>query len=250
MDNHNSKTNEDLNRNYEIFEKNYEISFSELLNKNIADIANKSGAEIYDKDKFLLSFFEKYVLIDLINRKISIISAKNLDDMNAGTNIKTDIYSEKSISKKSIAKKQFHNFNLKKLEELDLFSSAIILHFILTADGTPLAKEWISYRELPDGLFYASTIPGVLKPIEKKYENSGEKFIENILKFGGEKNLNFKFAGVIYPFKRFPILLILDEKDDEFEANVRVLFDRSASHYLKSDIIKTILVYTVRKLLI
>ena len=60
--------------------------------------------------------------------------------------------------------------SLKKLEELDLFSSAIILHFILTADGTPLAKEWILYRELPDGLFYASTISGVLKPIEKKYE--------------------------------------------------------------------------------
>jgi hypothetical protein len=130
-----------------------------------------------------------------------------------------------------------------------LFSSTIILHFLLTADGTPLSGEWILYRELPGGLFYASTIPGVLQPLAKKYESSGGKFLGKLLEIGGEKNKNFKFSGLIYPFKKFPVLLIIDEKDEEFDANIRVLFDSSASHYLKTDVIKILLVYIVKKLL-
>jgi len=36
---------------------------------------------------------------------------------------------------------------------LDIFSSVLILHYLLNADGTPLENKWISFRELPDGLF-------------------------------------------------------------------------------------------------
>ncbi|MCL4417721.1 MAG: DUF3786 domain-containing protein, partial [Actinobacteria bacterium] len=80
--------------------------------------------------------------------------------------------------------------------------------------------------------------------------NNAEKFLEKLLEIGGEKNKNFKFSGLIYPFKKFPVLFIMDEKDEEFDANIRVLFDSSASHYLKTDIIKTLLVYIVNRLLI
>ena len=125
----------------------------------------------------------------------------------------------------------------------------IIRFFLLTADGTPLSGEWILYRELPGGLFYASTIPGVLQPLVKKYESSGGEFLGKLIEIGGEKNKNFKFSGLIYPFKKFPVLFIIDEKDEEFDANIRVLFDSSASHYLKTDVIKTLLVYIVKKLL-
>lgn len=205
--------NKNLNKNYELFERNYENSFSELINKDLEDIAGKAGARINGNGELVLGFFEKSVLIDLNKSKIFVLN-----------------YS-------------------KKFEPLDLFSSTIILHFLLTADGTPLSGEWILYRELPDGLFYASTIPGVLQPLAKKYESSGGEFLGKLLEIGGEKNKNFKFSGIIYPFKKFPVLFIIDEKDEEFDANIRVLFDSSASHYLKTDVIKTLLVYIVRKLL-
>ena len=39
------------------------------------------------------------------------------------------------------------------------------------------------------------------------------------------------------------------EKDEEFDGTLRVLFDRSASRYLKTDIIKTLIVYMVKKLI-
>ena len=206
--------NKNLNKNYELFERNYENSFSELINKDLEDIAGKAGAQMNSRSELVLGFFEKSVLIDLNKSKIYVL-----------------------------------NYKYEKFEPLDLFSSTIILHFLLTADGTPLSGEWILYRELPGGLFYASTIPGVLQPLAKKYESSGGEFLVKLLEIGGEKNKNFKFSGLIYPFKKFPVLFIIDEKDEEFDANIRVLFDCSASHYLKTDVIKILLVYIVKKLL-
>ena len=214
--------NKNLNKNYELFERNYENSFSELINKNLEDIAGKAGAQINGNGELVLGFFEKSVLIDLNKSKIFVLNCKY---------------------------RHLFEPDSEKFEPLDLFSSTIILHFLLTADGTPLSGEWILYRELPDGLFYASTIQGVLQPLAKKYENRGGEFLRKLLEMGGEKNKNFKFSGIIYPFKKFPVLFIIDEKDEEFDANIRVLFDSSASHYLKTDVIKTLLVYIVRKLL-
>lgn len=214
--------NKNLNKNYELFERNYENSFSELINKNLEDIAEKTGVQINGKGELVLGFFEKSVLIDLNKSKIYVLNYKY---------------------------RHLFEPDSEKFEPLDLFSSTIILHFLLTADGTPLSGEWILYRELPGGLFYASTIPGVLQPLAKKYESSGGKFLGKLLEIGGEKNKNFKFSGLIYPFKKFPVLFIIDEKDEEFDANIRVLFDSSASHYLKTDVIKTLLVYIVKKLL-
>ena len=64
---------------------------------------------------------------------------------------------------------------------------------------------------------------------------------------GGKRADDFRNGVIIYPFKMFPIVMILDEKDDEFEANVRILFDKSAPHYMKTDVVKTITVYVVNK---
>jgi hypothetical protein len=225
--------NKNLNKNYELFERNYANLFLELINKNPEDVAGKIGAHIDSKGELILDFFEKSVLVDLNKSKIYVLNYKYIHD-----NLR-----------KSNKERHLLEPDSEKFEPLDLFSSTIILSFLLNADGTPLSGEWILYRELPGGLFYATTIPGVLQPLVKKYENGGGEFLEKLLEIGGEINKNFKFSGIIYPFKKFPVLFIIDEKDEEFDANVRVLFDSSASHYLKTDIIKTLLVYIVKKLI-
>src|SRR4030043_19360 len=72
-------------------------------------------------------------------------------------------------------------------EFLDTYSSGLILHYLLNADGSPLTDRWVPYRELPGGLFYWQTIPGVLEPLVKKYESNGSGFLEKALEIGGEK---------------------------------------------------------------
>jgi len=79
-------------------------------------------------------------------------------------------------------------------------------------------------------------------------ESNGNRFLKRTFDIGGEKYTGFKFGSVIYPFKMFPVLMIFDEKSTEFEANIRVLFDGSAHHYLKTDVVKLIIIYIVKKL--
>lgn len=221
-----------LNRNYDIFCKNYENYFLELSHRNPEDIALKSGSIVLDNKRLLLSFFEQSLLVDLNKTAIFVLPA----DFSA-------------TSPECFKKIKNGEAVTEYLEMTDKFCASIILHYLLNADGAPITGDWINYRELPDGMFYADTIPGVLKPLSQKYETSGNNFANKIIDFGGQKSNLFKFAGVLYPFQKFPVFFILEEKDEEFDSEIRALFDKSASHYLKSDIIKTLLVYTVKKLI-
>ncbi len=210
MDKLRNEISENLNKNYELLGRNYEAAFVELSGKDLKTISQNTGAKIIDDDKLALDFFEKQIIINPEEKKI-------YEDGKQG--------------------------------QLDFFPATLILHFILNADGTPLFGEWIQYRELSDGLFYASTIPGVLQPLVAFYGSDGSGFVRRIIELGGVINHDFKYAGVLYPFRRFPVLFILEEKDEEFDASLSVLFDKSASHYMKTDIIKTLLVYTVKILI-
>ena len=207
---------ENLFKNYQLFGKNFQNYFYELSKQNISDISFNSNSEIIDENKIILSYFNNQVLVDLKEKTVFYIKI-------------TD------------------NKDFLKESEVDLFSSSLILHFLLNADGTPLIGEWISYRELPDGLFYSKTIPEIMKPLINKFENNGKLFLKKAIQMGGIINNSFKFSVVIYPFEMFPALIIFEEKSEEFDADARILFDRSASHYLKTDIIKTMIVLIVRK---
>jgi hypothetical protein len=201
---------DNLNKNYELLGNNYDASFAELATKDLLLVADNSGAKIIDGKRLAIKFFDDSIIIDIENKKAH-------EDGNSGP--------------------------------LDFFSSTLILHYLLNADGTPLFGEWIPYRELPGGLFYASTIPGVLQPLLMKYESDGDALVNRIVKLGGKTCDDFKNSGILYPFSRVPVLFILEEKDEEFDGTLRVLFDRSASRYLKTDIIKTLIVYMVKKLI-
>lgn len=207
---------ENLFKNYQLFGKNFQDYFYELSKQNIRDISFNSNSKIIDENKIILSYFNNQVLVDLKEKTVFYIKITGNEDF-------------------------------LKESEVDLFSSSLILHFLLNADGTPLIGKWISYRELPDGLFYSKTIPEILNPLINKFENNGKLFLEKATQIGGIVNNSFKFSVVIYPFEMFPALIIFEEKSEEFDADARILFDRSASHYLKTDIIKTMIVLIVKK---
>jgi len=214
----NPEISENLFKNYQLFGKNYQNYFFELSRRNIMDISLNSNSEIIDGNKIILDYFDKKVVVDLNKKAVFYIKV-------TGSNYKDFL----------------------KESEVDLFSSSIILHFLLNADGAAITGKWISYMELPDGLFYSRTIPEVLKPLINKFENNGKLFLRRAIQMGGIPGSSFKFSAVIYPFKNFPVLIVFEEKSEEFDADARILFDRSASHYLKTDIIKTMVVLIIKK---
>ena len=211
-----------LNENYKLFEKNFQNYFYELSKRDISEISLNSKSVTFESNKIILNYFNNLVITDIEKKAVFYIKATG--NKNEGKNFLIE-------------------------SEVDLFSSSIILHYLLHADRTPLKNEWISYRELPDGLFYSNTIPGILEPLINKYESDGKLFLKKVVQAGGAVNNNFKLSAIIYPFKMFPTLIIFEEKSEEFGADARVLFDRSASHYLKTDIVKTIVVSIVNKLI-
>ena len=204
-----------INKSRKNFKKLYNKMFEVLSKRDINSILNNTDSRLTENKKIKLSFFEREVIVGLDEKNVYYAGSKNTD----------------------------------REEALDEYSSFLILHYLLNADGTPLTGDWISYRELPGGLFYWKTVPIVLESLVEKFGDKGEKFLKKALKIGGEKYTGFKFGSVIYPFKMFPVLLVIDEKNEEFEASVRILFDRSAPHYLKTDIVKLIIVYIVNRLL-
>lgn len=189
--------------------------FEKLKNGDISDTALKSGAAVQGQQRLALSFFGGEVIVDLEST---------------------------SVYYKSVATGNGRQSS----RELDVFSSAIILHYLINADGTDLCGEWISYRELPGGMFYFRTIPGVLEPVLAKYKNSAGDLVKRIEESGGHRSGDFNNGAVIYPFVNFPVLVIMEEESEEFEASLRVLFDRNGSHYIKIDVVKMILVYLVK----
>lgn len=189
--------------------------FKILKNSDLEDIALKTGATIIGAQRLGLLFFGSEIIVDLETGGI--------------------YYKEGSSGGKTRSSKK-----------LDIFSYAIILHYLVNADGTKVCGEWISYRELPGGMFYFRTIPGVLEPVRQKYKNSAEGLIKRIEGSGGRRSSDFKNGAVIYPFKNFPVLMILDEESEEFDASLRVLFDSNGSHYIKTDVVKMIVVYIAR----
>jgi hypothetical protein len=124
-------------------------------------------------------------------------------------------------------------------------SIAIVLwHYLLTADGTPPADRWLTFRELPNGLFYAQAFAVHAEQLlAGVFGSDVAGFNKAALSLGGQILTSAPGAGLAppdaaYRFQAFPRLALavqLWEGDDEFPGRVQVLFDAAASHYLPTE---------------
>ncbi|MBI4302117.1 MAG: DUF3786 domain-containing protein [Chloroflexi bacterium] len=113
----------------------------------------------------------------------------------------------------------------------------MLLHYLLTADGTAVADEWIAFRQLPGGFFYESSFSQqVFLPLAQAFGPNLEAFRKAGLALGGSPmsrtgDAAFRFMA----FPRLPIACILYEGDEEVPPSANVLFDKSAPHYLPTE---------------
>ena len=125
---------------------------------------------------------------------------------------------------------------------VDLFSLKILaLRYLYRADGSPVTGEWVAYRDLPGGLFYASTIPPTVeRPLAETFGWQPGSLASVAAHLGGHPedfgDESFSFLA----FPRVPLLLVLHWGDEEFPPEARVLFDRCCSHYLNTDDLKVL----------
>ena len=120
--------------------------------------------------------------------------------------------------------------------EVDIASRILVLHYLLTASGTPLASKWIAFRSLPGGMGYDAAFQGRANlRLAHAFGSNRPGFEAAARALGGER---LDFGDASFCFRLLPrvwLAVVLYLADDEFSASANVLFDGAASHYLPTE---------------
>jgi len=109
----------------------------------------------------------------------------------------------------------------------------LLLHYLLRADGSPLAGRWVGYQDIPGGLLYAGVFgKRVTEPLVKTFGKSHRSFMDAGLRLGGKPAGVGDASFVLWALPSVPLQFVLWEGDDEFPPRVHLLFDASVDHYL------------------
>jgi hypothetical protein len=124
-------------------------------------------------------------------------------------------------------------FDSPRKKTISLVTRVLALHYLIRADGSPLAGRWIGYKEIPGGLLYAGVFARrVTEPLARKFGRSAKEFKGVGHRLGG-KPMDVRDASFsLLAFPHVPLQYVLWEGDDEFPATAQLLFDASVEHYL------------------
>jgi hypothetical protein len=120
--------------------------------------------------------------------------------------------------------------------DASLYLSIIMLHYLVTADGSPLAGEWIAFRHLPGGAIYVDPFHHrAVAPFLKTFGENPEAFTKAATALGGYRTGGSGVSMVIPALPRVPLHFILWPGDEELPASANILFDARAASYLPTE---------------
>jgi hypothetical protein len=122
--------------------------------------------------------------------------------------------------------------------QVGLNRQALLLMYLDKADGTPMAHTWVTYRELPGGLFYANAFHGYAEiRLAQGFNGDVEKFRQAARQLQGGQltfgDASFEFLAM----PRISVGAVYWMGDEDLASNATILFDQAASHYLPTDAI-------------
>lgn len=113
----------------------------------------------------------------------------------------------------------------------------ILMHYLLTADGTPISGKWIAYRHLPGAFLFEQRFNSwALDPLVKAFGDDIDRFHQAALTLGGSPmsrsgDAAFRFLAL----PKIPLGLILYLGDEEVPPSIIILFDAAAPNYLPTE---------------
>lgn len=121
-------------------------------------------------------------------------------------------------------------------EDVPVKDRLLILHYFLSAKGTPLANKLVTFRELPEGKVYSPTFDKrTSQPLLDCFGRNPQLLLGAARVLGGKEADYGDTAVTINAFSRVPITIVLWRGDDEFSAQSSVLFDTTISDYLPTE---------------
>jgi hypothetical protein len=124
-------------------------------------------------------------------------------------------------------------------DPIPTISQALVLAYLVVADGTPRAGEWIAFRELPDGLFYHAAFSGYSgQLLVRGLGEDLEAFTHGARACGGTRLTGFgdaAFEFLVLPHLWLAVVYWRGDDEDGFPPQANVLFDRAAGRMLITD---------------
>ena len=122
------------------------------------------------------------------------------------------------------------------METIKLQDQVLLLHYLITATGTPIQNRWITFREVPSGPFYyASFVKRAIIPLVSCFGPNPEGFEKVGAKIGEVMSEPGDIAVRVLALPRVPVVLSLWKGDDEFPPEGNILFDASVPSYLSTE---------------
>lgn len=121
-------------------------------------------------------------------------------------------------------------------ESIPIREKILLLHYLISAKGTPLSNQMITYKELPGGAnYFPSFTNRAIKPLLDYFGRKPYRLIEVAKKLGGVSAQCGDVAVTFNALPRVPVTLVLWRGDDEFPPRGSIVFDRSIIDYLATE---------------
>ena len=121
-------------------------------------------------------------------------------------------------------------------EKVPIRDKILILHYLTSAKGIPVANKLITYKELPEGVNYFPTFfKRAIKPLLDYFGKEPHRLLDTARVLGGHKADYGDAAVTINALSRVPITLVLWKGDEEFAPEGNIIFDSTISDYLSTD---------------
>ncbi|HEX78888.1 MAG TPA: DUF3786 domain-containing protein [Dehalococcoidia bacterium] len=121
-------------------------------------------------------------------------------------------------------------------EAVPIKDKVLILHYINNAEGAPVTGNRITYKELPEGIIYASNFTKrTIRPLLKSFGNNPELLLKTVAMFDYQEAGYGDLALTINAFSHVPITLVLWRGDDEFAPEGSIIFDSTIPSYLSTE---------------
>jgi len=137
-------------------------------------------------------------------------------------------------------------------KEPPLWEQIFLLHYLIRADGSKPAGEYLTYPEIPDALLYREPfMRRALDPLEKTFGNQSDLLTKCAAAIEGVPVSDIADEAVcIHVLPRVPVTLVLWWGDEELPPKGNVLLDKSVTAYLPTEDIMLISQMTVIRLII
>jgi hypothetical protein len=166
------------------------------------------------------------------------LSGLDLDDVafNSSVRLDGDVLSVDLMGETFIIKKHGQDITVSSGHELRISEKILLLHYLVTADGSPLTGAEITLEHITGAAFYYPTYKArSIDLIIKRFGQAPDEFIKAARDIGfnlTREGRQYRLKSLVLP--DVPISFMLWESDAGLPAleNLKVLYDAGVTHYL------------------